>query len=74
MKYLIIALWTNGFASDEDVTAPADLTCGTGASAVTAIDVLHGFEQELDHVSTGGQTVINGLNVPDYPLLVRLSQ
>ena len=69
----VIAVWTDGFATDEDATVLGDLTCGTKASKATAIDVLHGYEQPLNLVSVNGETSVRGLAIPDYPILIRLT-
>ncbi|MBN1858084.1 right-handed parallel beta-helix repeat-containing protein [Candidatus Bipolaricaulota bacterium] len=70
----MLAVWTDGIAQDEDpgvfatITLP-DLIPG----AVTGIDVLHGFEQELVFETAGDSTIIRDLLVKDYPILIRLS-
>jgi hypothetical protein len=51
----------------------AVLTChDVSAAKVTGIDVLGGFDQELQFERTDQATVIGNLVVRDYPLLVRL--
>ena len=68
----LIAVWTNGIAVDEDSGVPATLTCALRAAAVSAVDVLHGLEQDLEFSSTEGNTTVRDLRIPDYPLLIRL--
>jgi len=70
----MLAVWTDGIAQDEDPGVPATITFpGLTAETVTGIDVLHGFEQELNFEIDAGNTVIRALVVKDYPTLVKLS-
>jgi hypothetical protein len=69
----ILAVWTDGVAQDEDPGALAAITFpGLVTEAVTGIDVLHGFEQELRFETANENTIIRGLLVKDYPILIRL--
>jgi hypothetical protein len=70
----LIALWTDGVAVDDDPGVPATLTIpGFSGYAVTGIEVLHGFQQQL---ATGeavdGDLIIRDLLVKDYPMILRL--
>jgi len=70
----LLAVWTDGIAVDDDAGRPATVTFpGLAAGAVTGIDVLHGFEQELVFEIDGDDTIIRDLLVKDYPILIRLS-
>jgi len=70
----ILAVWTDGIAQDEDHGIPATITFPVlTAGAVTGIDVLHGFEQELVFEVSGEDTIIRDLLIKDYPILIRLS-
>jgi hypothetical protein len=42
------------------------------ASKVSVIDLLNGFEQELKWEQKDTGIVISGLNVPDYPVMIRI--
>jgi len=39
---------------------------------VSVIDLLNGFEQELQWSAQGNDFVVRGLNVPDYPVMIRI--
>jgi len=70
----ILAVWTDGVAQDDDPGVPATITIpDLVAGTVTGIDVLNGFEQELNVETDNGSTVIRDLLVKDYPILIRLS-
>jgi hypothetical protein len=69
----LIALWNDGVAIDDDPGVPATLNIpGFAGYAVTGIDVLHGFQQQLLTSETDGDLVIRDLLVKDYPLMLRL--
>jgi len=68
----LVALWTDDAAVDYDPGVKANLTFpGASAQRVTGIDVLNGFEQELVTETNNGNLVINGLQVKDYPIILR---
>jgi len=70
----MLAIWTDGIAQDEDPGVLATITFpGLTAEKIVAIDVLHGFEQELVFEIDGDDTIIRDLLVKDYPILIRLS-
>jgi hypothetical protein len=70
----LLALWSNGAAVDDDPGVSATLSFpGTSARSVTGIDVLNGFQQELDAEMLNGNLVISHLLVKDYPIILRLS-
>jgi hypothetical protein len=70
---MLLALWTNGVAVDEDPGVSATLTFpGYSAQKVIGIDVLNGFEQELIAEAENGNLVIRNLLVKDYPIILRL--
>jgi len=70
----LVALWTDGVAADDDPGIEAAVTLADfSAKKVTAIDVLHGFEQELVTSVEDGSLVIHNLMVKDYPVIIRLS-
>ncbi|HLC06006.1 MAG TPA: hypothetical protein VJK02_23465, partial [Anaerolineales bacterium] len=69
----LIALWMDGAAVDDDPGVPADLTFpGLSAARAVGIDPLVGIEQPLNGVVVGGDLVIRGFVVRDYPVFVRL--
>ena len=71
---MLLALWTNGVAVDEDPGVSATLTFpGYSAQKVVGIDVLNGFEQELITETKNGNLVIRNLLVKDYPVFLRLT-
>ena len=69
----ILAVWTDGVAQDDDPGVLATITFpGLVTEAVTGIDVLHGFEQELTFEIDGANTIVRDLLVKDYPTLIHL--
>jgi hypothetical protein len=69
----LIAVWNDGVAVDADPGVPATLTIpGFAGYAVSGIDVLHGFQQQLVTSEADGDLVIHDLLVKDYPLILRL--
>ncbi len=69
----LIALWMNDVPVEDAPCVSAVLFCrGLAAKEVTSIDVLDGFEQELLFETEDDGTVIQNLQVPDYPLILRL--
>jgi parallel beta-helix repeat protein len=70
----LVALWTDGIALEYDPGIPATVTlAGFVDHKVTAIDVLHGFEQPLLASEEDGNLVIRDVLVKDYPILLRVS-
>jgi hypothetical protein len=70
----IVALWTDGVPSDDDVRTITDLSIdGLAGSTVRAIDVMDGSSQELSTSDIGGRLMIDGLLVTDYPLFLEIS-
>jgi hypothetical protein len=69
----LFAVWNDGIAVDYDPGIPATLTFpGTSAEKVIAVDVLHGFEQELITETENGYLVISNFLIKDYPIILRL--
>jgi hypothetical protein len=69
----LLAVWTDGPAVDDDLGVPGTVTLhGIQATTITGIDVLHSAEQPLDFRIEGADTVVDGLLVKDYPILVRI--
>jgi len=71
---LLIALWSDGIAVEDDSAMPATLTLpGLAAQEVVGIDVLHSFEQRMTANMENGNLVIPNLLVKDYPLILRIT-
>jgi hypothetical protein len=71
---MLLALWTDGAAVENDPGVKATLTFpGLSAQQVTGIDPLNGFEQELASDSKNGNLIIRNLLIKDYPILLRLT-
>jgi hypothetical protein len=69
----MFALWTNGTAIDNDPGVESIVTIpGVTATKVFGIDVIFGFEQELNFEIVDGNLVIENLLIKDYPVLIRL--
>ena len=71
---LLIALYTDGAAVDNDPGTPATVTIpGYEGYEVTGIDVLHGFQQQMITSEENGDLVIRDLLLKDYPIILRLA-
>jgi parallel beta-helix repeat protein len=69
----MVALWTDGVALDFDPGITATVTLpGLAGHQVTAIDPLYSYQQPVIAEEEGGDLVIRGLLVKDYPILLRL--
>ena len=70
---ILFALWTNDVAADHDPGDSMELTFhDLSAERVVGIDVLHGFEQELEYeIFFDGNLVIPDLMVKDYPIIIK---
>jgi hypothetical protein len=70
----LFAVWNDGVAVDYDPGVPSTLTLpGISTKKVIAIDVLHGFEQELIIEAQNVDLVIHNLMIKDYPIILRLT-
>jgi hypothetical protein len=70
----LVALWTDGVASDEDPVIPMTLTLpALSEYEVEGIDVLYGYLQSLNTSEESGSLIIRDLLVKDYPIILRLS-
>jgi len=71
---LLVAIWSDGIAVEDDPGVPATLTLpGLAAQEVVGIDVLHGFEQRMIANVEDGNLVIPNLLVKDYPIILRIT-
>jgi hypothetical protein len=72
---LLIAEWSDGIAVDHDPGIPSKLVIpGFAGWNATAIDILHGFEQELISSNENGDLIIRDILIKDYPVIIRLSR
>lgn len=70
----LLALWTEGIASDDDSGINGTITLhGVTSLKVIAMDVLNSFEQELIASVEDGSLVIRDFLIKDYPIILRLS-
>ena len=70
----LLALWTDGVATDDDPGIEATVTLlELSGYKVVGIDVLNGFQQELVTSTEDGNPVINNLRVKDYPIILHLT-
>jgi len=68
----LAAVWTHDEAVEEDAGVRATVTLpGFSAREARGIDVFHGFEQDLTIEAADGSTVVPGVMVKDYPVLIR---
>jgi len=69
----LVSLWINDNAVEQDTGIEVTVTIpGVSVSKAIGIDVLYGFEQELDFEAVNGDLVIRDLLVRDYPLIIKL--
>ena len=70
---ILFALWTNDVAADHDPGDIMELTFhNLSADRAVGIDVLQGFEQELEYeMVNDGNLVISDLIVKDYPIIIK---
>lgn len=68
----VLALWRPGRADDEGAAIPVDIRIPDPVRQVSAYDCLNGVEQELLTHADRNETVVRGICVRDYPILVRL--
>jgi len=72
---MLVALWTDDAAVDEDPGVNANLTFpGFTAQNVTGIDVLEGFQQPITMSNENGNLTIQNLIVRDYPLILHIAK
>jgi len=70
---LLFALWTDGEAMIDDKGIETSLTIPNLTSdRIVGIDVLYGFEQELDFQIVNGKIYIERLMVKDYPTIIKI--
>jgi len=69
----VVALWTTGLATDECSGTPFRLDVEGHFSSVTGFDCMNGVEQEVAASRSGAKTIIDGILVRDYPILLRLA-
>jgi len=69
----LIALWSDGIATDYDPGVPAKLTLpGFGEYEVTGIDALYSYQQPIITEKVDGNLVVSSLLVKDYPIILRI--
>ncbi len=70
----LVALWTNGVATDVDLGVKTTLIfSGLLAQETTAIDVVYGYEKQLITNNEEGNLIIRNLLVKDYPIILRFT-
>ncbi len=70
---LLLGLWLPGDAVDNHTGQKTEVTLpNLQANRITGIDTLNGTEQAVNFESEAGATVIRGLVVHDYPLVLRI--
>lgn len=71
----LLAVWSDGVAADYAAGTPSQLVLsGRAGWDARGIDVLNGFEQDLDTSTQGTDLVIHDFMVRDYPLMIRLTR
>jgi hypothetical protein len=70
---LMIGVYLTGQSVDTHPGIPTEVTInGIKCSRVVGIDILNGFEQELEFEQEGDKLVVRGVFVRDYPVMLRL--
>jgi hypothetical protein len=70
---ILLAVWRNGPAEEEDIGILSTLTLAdVSTSSVTGINVFYGFEQELISETVDDNLVIQDLLVKDYPIFIKI--
>jgi len=69
---VLLAVWTNDTAVDDDPGVTANLTLRGSADTLMGMDALAGFQQELNVSQAAGRLVVDDLVLRDYPILLRL--
>lgn len=70
----LVAIWTDGIASDEDVGVAATLIIeDLNAESATGFDIFHTYQQDLVIEADENGLVIRDLVVRDYPTLIKLT-
>ncbi|MBI4587109.1 MAG: discoidin domain-containing protein [Planctomycetes bacterium] len=70
----LVSVSSTGNSQDNSPDYPTDISFpGAAFSRAVGIDVLNGKEQDLVVSSGGGSTILRGMLVKDYPIVVRLS-
>ena len=70
----LLAIWTDGVATEEDAGVEATISIpGFSSGTVAAIDIINSCQQELIVTSEEGNIVIENLQVKDYPIILRLT-
>jgi hypothetical protein len=72
---ILVALWVSGAGSDDFLDIISDIVLpGILYERATGIDTLNGFEQELRVSIEGNDTVLTGMLIKDYPVVLRLDK
>ena len=70
----LLAMWSDGVAVEYDPGMLSTLVLpGRAGQIAIGIDVLYGYEQELETTNEGNDLVVTDLLIPDYPIIIRLS-
>jgi len=69
---MMLAVWLKGYAKDDDSQEIiTDITfLGRKLNKVSAIDVLNGDSQDLNIMYNKKNTVINGIHIKDWPIVI----
>ena len=68
---LMIAAWLDVPLADEFTEKSVGITLeGITIKEARAVDLFNGTEQRLDIVTENGKTLLEGIHIKDYPLLV----
>jgi len=70
---LLLAVWIPGRASDDSLDITTDIILPhTQFQQATCIDVLNGSEQVLQPSKSEGKSILKGMLIKDYPVVIKL--
>ena len=70
---LLLAVWIPGRASDDSLDITTDIIFPhTQFKQATGIDVLNGSEQVLQSSKSEGRSILKGMLIKDYPIVIKL--
>jgi len=71
----MVGVWVDGPEKDGITQAKTDLTFpGVRAKQATVVDIMNGTEQGLDFAAMDAGTVLKGVLIKDYPVLIEIGQ
>ena len=71
----MVGVWVDGPEKDGIAQINTDLTLpGVRATKATVVDIMNGTEQQLNFSADSGDTVLKGMLIKDFPVLITVSR